>query len=285
MDQFSAVFSKVKNPELKGMMQGMMQNMMQPMQGLAAAAAASDPSQSSEAESDSDSDSESESTPGPSFPPAASNTPRVLPELHSAREGSDTHTHSTAQHAAKKVLYPLKSHPVPPHSRLPNQAWKSADQLHLPGSSASPLPKQAPAPVASQTAAALAMQTAASVPDQATAAEPEQATAVIAEQTQHALPKQAAAAAAAGLTIGVKQKKQGSLVGASSLELEATAQLLGGNEEKKRTRSASMPDALLPPGTQLKHLGSDCLRCSHYSSKFSVHRSLCAWLSFLPCAY
>ena len=287
MDQFSAVFSKVKNPELKGMMQGIMQNMMQPMQGLAAAAAASDSSQSSEAESesDSDSDSESESTPGPSFPPAASNRPRVLPELHSAREGSDTHTHSTAQHAGKKVLYPLKSRPVPPHSRLPNQAGRSADQLHSPGSSASPLPKQAPAPVASQTAGALAMQTAASVPDQATAAEPEQATAVIAEQTQHALPKQAAAAAAAGLTTGVKQKKQGSLVGASSSGLEATAQLLGGNEEKKRKGSASMHDALLPPGMQLKHLGSDCLRCSHYSSKFSVHRSSCAWLSFLLCAY
>ncbi len=269
MGQFSACMGKVKNPELKGMLQ----NMMQPPQGSAAAAAASDSSQSSEAESDSDSDSDSdsESTPGPSFPPAAGNTPRVLPVLHSAREGSDTHTHSTAQHAAKKVLYPVRSRPVPPHSRLPNQAWKSADQLHSPGSSASPLPKQAPAPVASQTA---------SVPDQATAAEPDQATAVIAEQTKHALPKQAAATAAAGLTTGAKQKKQGSLVEASSSGPEATAHFSGDNEEKKRKGSASMHDAVLPPGMQLKHLGPDCLRCSHYSSKFPMRR-LCARLSFL----
>ena len=267
MGQFSAVLGNMKNPEMKGMLQ----NMLQPAQGSAAAAAALDTSQSSEAESDSDSDSdsESESTPGPSFPPAASDT---LPVLHSAREGSDTHTHSTTQHAAKKVLYPVRSRPVPPHSRLPNQAWKSADQLHSPGSSASPLPKQAPAPVASQAAAALAMQTAASVPDQATA--------VIAEQTKHALPKQAAAAAAAGLTTGAKQKKQGSLAGPSSSRPEATAHFSGGNEEKKRKGSASMHDAVLPPGMQLKHQGSHWLHCSHYSSKFPMHILLCTWLSF-----
>ena len=255
MGQFSAVLGNMKNPEMKGMLQ----NMLQPAQGSAAAAAASDSSQSSEAESDSDSDSdsESESTPGPSFPPAASDT---LPVLHSAREGSDTHTHSTAQHAAKKVLYPVRSRPVPPHSRLPNQAWKSADQLHSPGSSASPLPKQAPAPVASQTASV---------------------SAVIAEQTKHALPKQAAAAAAAGLTTGAKQKKQGSLAGPSSSRPEATAHFSGGNEEKKRKGSASMHDAVLPPGTQLKHQGSHWLHCSHYSSKFPMHILLCTWLSFL----
>ena len=279
MDQFSACIGKVTNPELKGMLH----NMMQPAQGSAAAAAASDSSQSSEAESDSDSD--LESTPGPIFPPAASDTPRVLPVLHSAGKASDTHTHSTSQHAAEQVLYGVRSRPGAPHPRLPNQAWKSADQLHSPGSSAAPLPKQATAPGASQTTAALAMQTAASVPDQATAAEPEQATAVIAEQTKHASPKQAAAVAAAGLTTGAKQKKQGSLVGPSSSGPEATTRFLGGNEEKKRKGSASMHDAVLPPGMQLKHIGPDCLHCSHYSSKFPMHRLLCSCLSFLLCAH
>ena len=261
MDQFSACLGKITNPEMKGMLQ----SMMQPAQG--SAAAASNSSQSSEAESDSDSDSDSESTPGPSFPPAASDTPCVLPVLHSAREGSDTHTHSISQHVTGQVLYGVRSRPGAPHPRLPNQAWKSADQLHSPGSSASPLPKQAAARGASQTTAALAMQAAASVPDQATAAEPGQATAVMAEQTLTALPKQAAAMAAADLTTGAKQKKQGSLVGASSSGPEATAQFPGGNEEKKRKGSASTHDAVLPPGTQWKHVGSDCLHCSHYSSK------------------
>ncbi len=285
MGQFSACMGKVKNPELKGMLQ----NIMQPAQGsaAAAAAAASDSSQSSEAasDSDSDSDSDSESTPGPSFPPAAGDTPHVLPELHSAREGSDSHTHSASQHAAEKVLYGVRSRAGPPHSRLPNQAWESANQLHSPGSSASPLPKQATAPGAGHTTAALAVQTAASVPDQATAAEPEQATAVMAEQTKHALPKQAAAVAAAGLTTGAKQKKQGSLAGPSSSGPEATAHFLGGNEEKKRKGSASMHNAVLPPGKQWKRLGPACLHCSHYSSKFPMHRLLCAWLSFLLCAH
>jgi len=154
------------------------------------------------------------------------------------------------------VLYGVRSRP---RSGLPNQAWKLADQLHSPGSSASPLPKQATAPVASQATPALAMQAAASVSDQATAAEPKQATGMMAEQTRHATPKQAAAAAVAGLTTGAKQKKQGSLVGAAPSGPEATAQFLGGNEEKKRKGSASMHDAVLPPGTQWKHIGSDCL--------------------------
>ncbi|DBA69497.1 TPA: hypothetical protein ACH3X2_012773 [Trebouxia sp. C0005] len=237
MDQFSACIGTVTNPELKGMLQ----RMMQPAQG--SAAAASDSSQSSESDSDSDSDPDLESTPGPNFPPAASNTPRNLPVLHSAREGSDTHTHTTSQHGTEMVLYGVRSRAGPPYSKSPNQAWKSAAQLHSPGSSASPLPKQAVAPRASQVTAALAMQAAASVPDEATAAEPEQASAVMAEQTRHAMPRQAAAAAT-----GEKQKKRGSLVGASSLlGPEATAQFLNGNEEKKRKGSASMHDAVLPP--------------------------------------
>ncbi|KAL0031909.1 hypothetical protein WJX79_004616 [Trebouxia sp. C0005] len=94
-----------------------------------------------------------ESTPGPNFPPAASNTPRNLPALHSAREGSDTHTHTTSQHGTEMVLYGVRSRAGPPYSRSPNQAWKSAAQLHSPGSSASPLPKQAVAPRASQATA------------------------------------------------------------------------------------------------------------------------------------
>ncbi len=280
MDQFSACLSKVTHPEVKGMLQ----NMMQPAQGSAAAAAASNSSQSSESESDTDTDSDSESTPDPSFPPAASNPPRVLPVLHSAGKASDTHTHSASHLATEQVLYGVRSCPGPPHSRLPNQAWKSADQLHSPGSSASPLPKQATAQRASQTTAALAAQPAASVPGQATAVEPEQATAVMAGQTKHALTKQAAAVAAAGLTTGAKQKKQGSLVGASSLGPEATAHHLGGNEEKKRKGPTSMHDAVLPPGTQLQNIGPDCLHCLQYSCKLPAHGLLCAWLScFAAC--
>lgn len=254
MGQFSACMGKMKNPEMKGMLQ----NLMQPVQGSAAAAAASDSSQSSEAESDSDSDSDSdsESTPGPSFPPAAGDTPRVLPEVQSAREGSDTHPHSLSQHAPEKGLYGVRSRPGL-NPKLPNQAWKSVDQLHSPGTSAPPLHKKATAPGANQITAALAMQTAASVPDQATAAEPKQATAVMAEQTKHALPKQAAAVAAAGLTTGAKQKKQDSVLGPSSSGSEAAAQFLGGSEEKKRKGSASMHDAVPPPGTQMRHIRSN----------------------------
>ena len=222
--QIGACIAKTGDPVMKQMLESMLPGTS--AKSLGALSAAPYSSSDSDSDTESDSDSDLESTPGPNLTHAVTQPPCTLPLFGTAGNGHDSDAHSPQlpqQHMTGRMTADVPAQHEGPPLGLPNQAWKSANQLHSPGR---------PPPTVSEQAAA--RQTAASK--------------LLPTKTSSVVPSP-------GLTTRLKQKKQGSPPGEvlsgpdQAVPDQATDLGRSHKEVKKRKGAANMGLAKLAPGT------------------------------------
>lgn len=221
--QIGACIAKTGDPVMKQMLESMLPGTS--AKSLGAVSAAPYSSSDSDSDTESDSDSDLESTPGPNLTHAVTQPPRTSPLFGGAGNGHDSSAHSLQlpqQHMTGRMTADVPAQHEGPPLGLPNQAWKSANQLHAPGR---PLPAVSEQAAARQTAASKLLPT-----------------------------KTSSVAPSPGLTTRLKQKKQSSPPGevlygpGQAVPDQATDLGRSYKEVKKRKGAANMGLAKLAPG-------------------------------------